>query len=517
MSQPPDYGIIYNWDGAPHGHHEVPQTMEQFLGSMYAPLADTQVGAHFWCIGEHVARYRSEVQETMGEHVGREYHSVHQYTFSENVLAMLERGEDAQAAAIERGHALGMHVYASVRMNDNHFNGLQIKDLATSRHGSITQMRRDHPEWVLGDGAPSDWFALSWNMAVPEVRRHRFEHVRELCERWDWDGVELDWQRHGYHLDKDYGFKLRYALTDLQRSIRQATDRIGEERGRPFYVAARVSGTLEMCKRIGYDIETWVDEGLVDILIPAASSGTDPLLDIEGFKRMTEGTDIAVYGCIYGATDGPHVGPEDEGSKTDLVLGGVASRHYTHGADGIYVFNFHGDREYRRRLLTTMGSPETLKGASKIYAATHKIPRVTGEWRGAELNDRIYAEVPTPLYETMSGDGPTVTLTVSDDFSSCLPESICLRVRMEEWVIGDDVEVRWDGEALPDPQIEYTDVRSYTGDRVSGVVWQSYTLEPERLPMGQHKVKVVLRHRNPHIIPDMTLTDVELVVRYGEG
>ena len=82
MSRALEYGIIYNWDGAPHGHHEFPQTMEQFLDSMYAPLADTQVGAHFWCIGEHVARYRSEVQETTGEHVGREYHSAHAYTFS---------------------------------------------------------------------------------------------------------------------------------------------------------------------------------------------------------------------------------------------------------------------------------------------------------------------------------------------------------------------------------------------------------------------------------------------------
>ena len=250
---------------------------------------------------------------------------------------------------------------------------------------------------------------------------------------------------------------------------------------------------------------------------PAASSGTDPLLDIEGFNRLTEGTDIAVYGCIYGSTDGPHVGPEDEDSKRDLVLGGLASRHYAHGADGIYVFNFHGDRKYRRGLLTTMGSPDTLRGVSKIYAATHKIPRVIGEWRGAELNDRIYAEVPTPLLETMSGDGPTVTLTVSDDFSSDPPESVCLRVRMEEWVVGDDVEVSWVSDPLPDPHIEYTDVRSYTGDRVSGVVWQSYMLEPERVPIGEHKVKVVLRHRNPHIIPDMTLTDVELVVRYGEG
>ena len=127
MSRPPDYGIIYNWDGAPHGHHEVPQTMEQFLGSMYAPLEDTQVGANFWCIGEHVARYQSDVLETLGEHVERQYHSAHAYTFDENVLAMIERGEDPQAAAIERGRELGMHVYASVRMNDNHFNGLQIK------------------------------------------------------------------------------------------------------------------------------------------------------------------------------------------------------------------------------------------------------------------------------------------------------------------------------------------------------------------------------------------------------
>ena len=80
---------------------------KQFLGSMYAPLEDTQVGANFWCIGEHVARYQSDVLETLGEHVGRQYHSVHTYTFDENVRAMMERGEDPQAAAIERGRELG--------------------------------------------------------------------------------------------------------------------------------------------------------------------------------------------------------------------------------------------------------------------------------------------------------------------------------------------------------------------------------------------------------------------------
>ena len=47
MSRPPKYGIIYNWDGAPHGYSAVPQSMEDFLEKAYAPLEDTQVGALF--------------------------------------------------------------------------------------------------------------------------------------------------------------------------------------------------------------------------------------------------------------------------------------------------------------------------------------------------------------------------------------------------------------------------------------------------------------------------------------
>ena len=27
----PNYGIMYNWDGAPHGYSEYPQSLAQFL------------------------------------------------------------------------------------------------------------------------------------------------------------------------------------------------------------------------------------------------------------------------------------------------------------------------------------------------------------------------------------------------------------------------------------------------------------------------------------------------------
>ena len=55
-TKPPAYRIIYNWDGAPHGYSEYRQTLAQFLDKTYAPMKNTQVDAHFWCVGEHEAK-----------------------------------------------------------------------------------------------------------------------------------------------------------------------------------------------------------------------------------------------------------------------------------------------------------------------------------------------------------------------------------------------------------------------------------------------------------------------------
>ena len=102
MSKPKKYGVIYNWDGAPHGSNEYPQSMQQFLDKMYDPLADTQVGAHFWCTGEDTSRWKSKVLELTGDAENRKYENTHSYISAENVRAMIERGEDPQAEAIKR-------------------------------------------------------------------------------------------------------------------------------------------------------------------------------------------------------------------------------------------------------------------------------------------------------------------------------------------------------------------------------------------------------------------------------
>lgn len=212
---------------------------------------------------------------------------------SENARQMLDRGEDYQAAMIARGHELGMDVFPSVRMNDNHFNCVASPSEAADRD-DMTAMRLEHPEWTLGTST-TPWFATSWNLSVPEVRQHLFDAIVELCERADWDGVELDWQRHGFHLPEDEAFRLRYVITDLQRAVRVATDKIAAKRGRPFLLAARVSTSLESCHNTGYDVEAWLAEGLVDLLIPAANAETDPSIDVAAWQALCKPHGVPVY------------------------------------------------------------------------------------------------------------------------------------------------------------------------------------------------------------------------------
>ena len=513
MPRPPDYGVIYNWDGAPHGYSEYPQSMEAFLEKMYAPLADTQVGAHFWCVGEHTARWKSDVLEMVGDVHGRRYENASSYTLNENIRAMVERGEDPQAEAIKRGHELGMHVYASVRMNDNHFGGAQVRDLLTMRHSDLTRMRIEHPEWVLGDQT-SEWFVLSWNFGVPEIREHRFAHIEEICRLYDWDGVELDWQRHPFHLPDDHGYRLRYALTDLQRSLRRMTNELAEKRGRPFYVAARVAGSLEGCRHIGYDVPTWVEEGLADILIPAGNAMTDASIDVAAFRELCRGTGIVIYPGLDGGMPNPRVAPMEQFTIDDPMVRGIASKHYRAGADGIYVFNWHADRELRRELLTTIGSPETLRRKDKVYAATYRVVRKEGEWRGQYRVDRLWGEVPVPLKRTQTSDGPTANLDIADDLATDVPEGIELRVRLDEWVKQDVVRVLWDGVELAEPHITYIHEKTPAISDVTSSVWQSYNLAADQVPVGPHRVKVVLVERNPRLACDIVLTDVELVITY---
>ena len=238
----------------------------------------------------------------IGEAEGRRYFSVSDMRRAESLRAMFDDGVDLYGRLVRRGRELGLGVYASIRMNDNHFWSdkarrappLKPEEMAATERPHLTAFRKSHPEWVLGEGAPA-WAATSWNMAVPEVREYTLRRIAEACELADWDGVELDWERHAFHLPEEDAWRLRYTLTDLHREVRRIGDAIAGRRGRPFFVIVRVGATRETNRRVGYDLEAWIEEGLCDIVVTGANSGTDPGVEVEAYLEMMRGTQVRLY------------------------------------------------------------------------------------------------------------------------------------------------------------------------------------------------------------------------------
>ena len=324
----------------------------------------------------------------------------------------------------------------------------------------------------------------------------------------------MDWQRHAFHLPEDEAYRLRYLLTDLQRAVRHMTNTLAEERGRPFYLAARVAGSLEMCHRIGYDIATWIDEDLVDILIPSGGAATDPSIEVNSFVNMCCDQGIDVYPGLDSGLPDLFVGPEDQETKRNMRTCAITSRYYKAGAKGIYVFNWHANRDSRRELLSQIGSMKTLRNTNKIYAATHRFIQREGAWRGAYRIDRIYGEVPVPLKKPLTDTGPIITLDIADEPVLDYSTELGLRLRLSEWVQGDIVDVWWDGVKLQNAEVRYCNLsQSHKISDVSSAVWLCFVMQPTEIEVGKHKVKVVLGERHPQLAGDITLTDVELVIR----
>ena len=515
----PDYGIMFNHDGTFLGKSEYPQRVDELLDKIYGPLRNTQVGAFMWCVGAEQARWPSEKLESIFDPQDRPYGSVKEFRRAESVRAMYDRGEDLYGDIVRRGHDLGMDVYVAIRMNDNHFWSdsarrafpLAPEEMARTVRPELTQFRKDHPEWVLGIGNAPRWAVTSWNMAIPEVREYALLRIREACMLADWDGVEIDWQRHAFHLPANDAYRLRYALNDLQRAIRRLADDISKERGRPFFILTRVGASEETNRRIGYDVGTWIKDGLTDILATNSNSGNDPGVEVERYVEMMEGTNTKLYPGFdsHGEFGRGHL--VEQSRWREAWVRGLAKSYYDRGANGVHLFNWHNYAAALNGLLTTIGSPDTLTGVDTVYSPVKRHIRDRNEIRyGAERDDRLLGEIPVPLYPTLTGDGPTFHIAVHDDVAG--DTSIELQVNLDHYSPNDAVSVSLDGELLGEPALHRTGGDGHLAEDA----WLVWKLRPDQVGRGVREVRMVLDRRDERLGVPIVVENVELHITYAQ-
>lgn len=298
--------------------------VDQYAGSAVTHL--------FLCPNAMRASFRSSTRDAIWDPVeGKEP----QDRWPQNAKRLFEAGLDPYDVWIRRCREKGLSPWLSMRMNDVH----SVDEPGNFMHSSFW---RAHPEfWRVPHGSASPWVNRALNYAHAEVREHQLAFVKELLQRYDADGLELDWMRFGYHLtpgrERDEGT----ILNDFVRAARTLTAEWSQKRGHPIQLAVRVPAHPDAAAGLGMDAVRWAGEHLVDLIVPCpfwSSSDFDIPVEL-WFERLGAAAERVTV--APGIEHNARPWPGGEAVANDLAaLRGFAASAYHRGADSLYLFNW---------------------------------------------------------------------------------------------------------------------------------------------------------------------------------
>lgn len=302
-------------------------------------------------------------------------------------------------------------------------------------------LKLQHPDWVL----PVSWWPHGmWNLASEGLQTHKVALLRELAERYDLDGVQIDFSRHVACLPVGRQWALRDHATNFMRKVRLMLLEVAQKRGRPVLLAAKVPQTVDGCRADGFDVQTWAQQRLVDVLT-LGSRTMD--VDVEGLRAVV-GDEVQLQPCFddHHATDGYRYAPME-------YLRGIFGNHWQRGADSVVTFNWSFAMPAlaqtvggeiapltHQEAFKEVGSLKTLAGKDKAFAVER---RGGYPWADGFFNRNDTAPLPMPLVDDAAAK---LVLHICD-----APEkSNALRLRCVLFQAAEDAsfEIQFQGVAL---------------------------------------------------------------------
>ncbi|MDA3925394.1 MAG: hypothetical protein PF904_11920 [Kiritimatiellae bacterium] len=337
--------------------------------------ADTQVKGLFLNVNYQRACFDSEVMEAYWDQENPEKDLV---GWTRMFLALKKKDVDAFDVCVKRCRENKIEPWISFRMNDHHY---------FDKPALINSFYLDNPEFRTRP--PHGLF----NYGKKEVRDYYKAFIVETLDKYDVDGIELDWMRT-QHLFPDgkaaEGMKL---IDQFMREIREITKAKAKERGHPIKVAVRIPVTPEIGKQFGLDGVTWAREGLVDLLVLSNwFVPTDFDIPVERWKKeigpessaiIAAGVDFAYCIC--------HKEQVKQLKGNIETMRGFAASSYSRGADAIYIFNSFmipfkmkiigadGKVSYsndKKQAMNEIGQLSTALGKSRTHVFTYHDPDV---------------------------------------------------------------------------------------------------------------------------------------------
>ena len=413
--------VIYNTDGNDMTLYPraLPLTPEAFESVRLKYTEGTKIDSVFYCphasgFGWFTTRKTHDFMTTQFRPPDAEVYNA--------AADFAKEGTDALEMAAAYCRRRGLEIFVSIRMNDTHDNrGPQ----PPNSHFSL--FKQQHPECLMGTMTNRPrycaWTAVDFAHAA--VRDHVRRFVREFLENYDIDGIEYDFFRH-LQLFKTVanGADATQAeldlMTALMRDLRTIAEEAGRRRGKPFLVAVRVPDSVGFCRAVGIDIERWVHESIVDMVIGTGYFQCNPWHVMADVVHRNGGK-------FYAALDEPR------NAMKRAPLGMLPGRGFAvpfyrarmaaalaEGADGVYFFNME-----RKRLSSIAPlDPRHPCGAAQDYFAVPRATAFSQFWHYCAdpmrfLNmPKIDPQRPLKL---AAGETYAFDLVVGDDLAAYVP------------------------------------------------------------------------------------------------
>ncbi len=230
----------------------------------------------------------------------------------------------------------------SIRLKDEH--GVGEKSQWVSRFWSENQHLRVDPR----PGAVFGYRGLDW--MYPKVTEQKLKYIREFCENYDIDGIELDFMRF-------FPFFNEELTTDAQRrqiingfvcAVRGILDRTSPP-GHRRYLGVRVPNRISMDKRFGFDLGYWDRQGWTDYAVISPSYCSQVENELPQLRDWIPDTSLLfeMTHCVTRSVDRswgrPGLGSDanyEVRFTTLQKLITMANLAWQRGADGLSLFNF---------------------------------------------------------------------------------------------------------------------------------------------------------------------------------
>lgn len=336
---------------------------EQAINSYIDTVADSGVDIFLQNTNARRTNYKSGVWKSFWEGVLDETGC---FSCVSKMYKIHQLGIDYPAYVIERCRYRGMSPWISLRMNDCHDNDELHR---SSFWGKNPQYARN---------GVNGYFASCLDYAHLEVRDYFMALIEETLNRYDIDGLELDFMREPYLFSKGKEREGAIILNQWLIKIRNLMNKAAQERGHKIKLGIRVPSHPSTALSLGLDVPCWLKNNLIDVLVVTPRwASIEYNIPIWQWREMLGESKTALIGGIE-ALYKTHIGGMNIAVSPEQALGG-ATTILANGADGVYLFNYFHNHDFAswpisvyKQTLRAMTSLDTLLKSSRRIGLTFR-------------------------------------------------------------------------------------------------------------------------------------------------